>query len=74
MASRWALFAGVFFFSTSSLPISLLISLTLLSRDASATHIVAILADDFGWADAGWHRPAGYAEVETPRMDELVRD
>lgn len=28
--------------------------------------------DDFGWADAGWHRPKGYSEVQTPNMDELV--
>ena len=26
-------------------------------------HIVMHLADDFGWANAGWHRPEGFAEV-----------
>merc|ERR1740117_2631639 len=37
-------------------------------------HIVMHLADDFGWANAGWHRPEGYAEVKTPSMDALVRE
>ena len=45
-------------------------------------HIVMLLFDDFGWADAGWHR--GYTiggvhvpptrEVATPTLDALVRD
>ena len=34
------------------------------------THIVAILADDFGWADAGWHAKHG---VVTPQMNSLVQ-
>ena len=29
--------------------------------------------DDFGWANAGWHRPDGYKEVQTPAMNELVQ-
>ena len=36
--------------------------------------IVMHLADDFGWANAGWHRPKGYQEVQTPSMDALVRE
>ena len=36
-------------------------------------HIVLHLADDFGWANAGWHRPEGYREVQTPSMDALVK-
>ena len=47
---------------------------TIVMPAVALPHIVFLLVDDFGWADAGWHRPAGYAEVETPRMDELVRD
>jgi arylsulfatase A-like enzyme len=35
-------------------------------------HIVLLVADDFGWANAGWHRPEGWDEVRTPRMNELV--
>jgi len=31
------------------------------------------LADDFGWANAGWHRPEGFNEVQTPVMDGLVK-
>ena len=46
-------------------------------------HIVAMLWDDYGWADAGWHRnytaPGGehvpYTdEVQTPNMNGLVED
>ena len=33
-----------------------------------------ILSDDFGWADAGWHRPDGYKEISTPAMTALVRE
>eukprot|EP01043_Picozoa_sp_COSAG02_P056191 COSAG02_NODE_6628_length_3450_cov_3.031334_2_plen_110_part_00 len=30
--------------------------------------------DDFGWANAGWHRPNGDNEVKTPSMDAMVRE
>jgi len=36
-------------------------------------HIVLILADDYGWSNAGWHR-ANDSEVHTPVMDTLVSD
>ena len=36
-------------------------------------HIVLILADDYGWSNAGWHR-ANDSEVRTPVMDTLVSD
>ena len=38
-------------------------------------HIVMHLVDDWGWANAGWHRLGRRAtdEVRTPRMDALVR-
>ena len=36
-------------------------------------HIVMLLVDDFGWANAGWHRGADSPEVRTPTMDALVR-
>lgn len=41
---------------------------------ASKPHVIAILADDYGWADAGWHRPEGYTEVQTPVMNNLVKN
>lgn len=41
---------------------------------SSRPNILAILADDYGWADSGWHRPVGYKEVQTPNMDALVRE
>eukprot|EP00729_Bicosta_minor_P020008 gene20008-7499_t len=31
------------------------------------------LADDFGWANAGWHRAPGFDEVQTPNMNHLVQ-
>ena len=37
-------------------------------------HVIAILADDYGWADAGWHRAEGYTEVQTPYLDDLVKE
>lgn len=40
---------------------------------ARKPHIIMHLADDFGWANAGWHRPEGYEEVQTPRMDAMVK-
>ena len=39
---------------------------------AERHNVIAILADDYGWADASWHRPPGYAEVKTPQMQALV--
>ena len=45
-------------------------------------HILAVLADDYGWADAGWHAkmepapptstPDPRADVRTPVLDSLV--
>ena len=32
-----------------------------------------MLQDDFGWADADWHRPVGWKEAATPHMMELLR-
>jgi arylsulfatase I/J len=31
-----------------------------------------MLADDFGWADADWHRPANWTELATPNMMWLI--
>ena len=36
-------------------------------------HVLFLLIDDFGWADASWHRAPGYTEVRTPNMEKLVR-
>ena len=43
------------------------------ARAGSQPHLVYILADDFGWADADWHRPSGWSEAATPRMLKEVR-
>jgi|EP01049_Picozoa_sp_SAG25_P006190 hypothetical protein len=39
-------------------------------------HIAFILMDDYGWADAGWHRIDDHdpsADVMTPNMNALVK-
>ena len=50
---------------------------------AKQPHIWTLLFDDYGWADAGWHRnytaPGGEfvpatAEVQTPFLNSLVRE
>lgn len=39
-------------------------------------HVLMILADDYGWADSGWHRQdtIGREEVLTPTMDRLIKE
>lgn len=39
---------------------------------ADKPHVIMLLADDFGWANAGWHRPDHINEVQTPNMNSLV--
>jgi len=41
---------------------------------ASKPHILAVLVDDFGWANVGWHRSVQTPEVHTPVMDQLVKE
>eukprot|EP00729_Bicosta_minor_P015561 gene15561-25783_t len=36
-------------------------------------HFLFVLSDDMGWADASWHREAGYKEVSTPKMEALAK-
>lgn len=40
---------------------------------ASKPHILYILLDDWGWADAGWHRPNNYTDLKSPNMDALAK-
>ena len=45
------------------------------SGAAPKPHVVFLLVDDYGWANAGWHNSAesgGQREVQTPHMDALV--
>ena len=37
-------------------------------------HIVAIIADDYGWGNIGYHRATPTREVATPTLDALVAD
>ena len=50
------------------------LSVVVAAGDGPKPNIIMHLADDFGWANAGWHRPEGYKEVQTPHMDTLVRE
>ena len=34
-------------------------------------NILHILADDFGWAQVGYHQPPGSRDVQTPNLDAL---
>ena len=36
-------------------------------------HIVFMLMDDWGWANAGYHRGLPTPEVVTPNIDSLVK-
>ena len=40
---------------------------------ATKPHILLLVADDYGWGNAGWHTNASNTEVQTPRLDDLVR-
>jgi len=35
-------------------------------------HLILLLADDFGWANVGFHRSDGSKEVQTPNLDFLA--
>ena len=50
-----------------SSPLSPSLSLIPFSPSSSSLQI-----DDFGWANVGYHRPAGFNETQTPNMDSLV--
>lgn len=49
-------------------------STSAVAQQVKKPNILHILLDDFGWADAGWHRPSGYSDVQSPNMDLLVRE
>merc|ERR1719210_3045683 len=49
------------------------VSTSLVPAAGEKPHILMLLMDDFGWANAGWHRPENYSEVKTPAMNELVK-
>ena len=44
------------------------------SPAADKPHIVYILADDWGWANVGYHRNPPTREVDTPNIDSLVKE
>ena len=44
------------------------------SSTAAKPNILHILLDDFGWADAGWHRPPHYQDVQSVNMNALLKE
>ena len=51
-----------------------MISVALLSVAASKPHILYIIGDDYGWADADWHDGPGDARPTTPNMAQLAAE
>lgn len=49
-----------------------LLLIAVVGQTAALPHLVFNLIDDFGWANVGWHRNAGFNETVTPNMDALV--
>ena len=54
----------------------LIFALAGLAASKELPHVLLLLADDLGWGNVGWHRPAdgSWKEVATPAMDALVKD
>ena len=42
--------------------------------ESTVPHIMYILADDFGWADADWHRTENWTEKATPNLMRLIQE
>merc|ERR1719265_2368263 len=64
---------------TACLTVTALLTASATQQEEAASerklpHIVFLLIDDFGWADASWHREKGYKEVQSPNMQALVDD
>ena len=61
--------------STTAIPHDGAATATPMPQEGAAPkpHVLMLVADDFGWGNAGWHRPAGWDEVRTPRMNDLVK-
>ena len=64
--------------SHRALSLKVLVVLTLsLSAQAAQVkkpHIIFLMVDDWGWANAGYHRNDSSKEVVTPNFDNLVRE
>lgn len=59
------------------LPLTTAILFSLLLQTHARTprpHIFAVVVDDFGWGDAGFHRAQPTPEVVTPNMEQLVQE
>ena len=56
------------------MPLSLLANLAGAEHVADKPHIVYILVDDWGWANVGYHRNPPTPEVDTPNIDNLVKE
>lgn len=55
--------------------LGLILSTTSSSRaQAGPKVILAVIVDDLGWADVGFHRDPPSPEIQTPALDALVAD
>eukprot|EP00048_Salpingoeca_helianthica_P005368 m.87064 g.87064 ORF g.87064 m.87064 type:complete len:531 (-) comp13577_c0_seq2:23-1615(-) len=52
---------------------TLLVALLFAAASAARPNIFAVIIDDFGWGNVGFHRTDGSKEVQTPNMDALVK-
>tara|TARA_B110000208_G_scaffold61718_1_gene80170 strand:+ start:64 stop:1842 length:1779 start_codon:yes stop_codon:yes gene_type:complete len=66
--------AGHFRLALTVLVALSVVAISTATTTASATrpHLIYILADDYGWADADWHRDANWTEKATPHLSSLV--
>ena len=53
-------------------PLVLLLCMINNIESSSQPNVLFILADDFGWANAGYHRNPADDEVVTPNIDQLA--
>lgn len=52
----------------------LLYTFTLGKSVPKLPHILFVIVDDFGWAEVGYHREIATKEVQTPTIDNLVKE
>lgn len=55
--------------------VALLVVISVLARATAdkKPHIVFMMVDDWGWANAGYHRDTPTKDIQTPNIDSLVK-
>ena len=54
--------------------LSLVLAAALQAQGTDQPHIVFMLVDDWGWANAGYHRDTPTKDISTPNIDSLVKE